>query len=192
MNEPKVFLIHGFEGSPNGGWRPWLMSKLAIEDVYACALAMPSPCTPTKEGWISEITHAVETPSENIFLVGHSLGVPAILQYLQSLPEGAKIGGAVLVSGPYHNVDDGYREKLESFFQPAYDFDSIKRACTNFAVIHGDNDEVVSFSDAEEFARALSCNLVSVPNGGHLNGSSGWRELPQALDALLSFLKPRN
>ena len=206
MDQPKVFIVHGFEGTPNGGWRPWLMGKLALEDVYACALPMPTPYAPTKDGWVTEIARAVGNENvlipaspdggarerrelENVFLVGHSLGVPAILQYLKSLPETAVIGGAVLVSGPYHNVDDGYRMLLESFFDPAYDFAHAKKVCKNFVVIHGSDDTVVPFSDAEEFSKALSCELISVENGGHLNGSSGWRELPPALDALIRFIK---
>ncbi len=192
MTAPKVFLIHGFEGMPNGGWRPWLMGKLALDDVYACALPMPLPYTPTKDGWVQEIKRAIPEPGENIFLVGHSLGVPAILQYLHGLPDGVTIGGAVLVSGPYHNVDDGYSVLLESFFEPAYDFARIKKSCKNFVVIHGANDTVVKFSDAEEFSRALACKLISIPNGGHLGGSDGWRELPQALSALKNFYAPHS
>ncbi len=192
MKEPKVFLIHGFEGMPNGGWRPWLMGNLALEGVYACALPMPNPYTPKKEEWVEEIGRVCNAPGENIFLVGHSLGVNAVLQYMQSLPEGSKIGGAVLVSGPYHNVDDGYKDQLESFFEPQYDFAKIRSVCGNFAVIHGDNDEVVPFSDAEEFSLALSCDLMPIKNGGHLNGESGWRELPEALTALKKFLIPNS
>lgn len=188
-NQPKVFMVHGFEGVPNGGWRPWLMAQLALQDIYACALPMPLPSTPTRDGWIKEIMHAVPTPNENIYLVGHSLGVSAILQYLKTLPEELKIGGAVLVSGPYHNVDDGYKEKLQSFFEPEYDFQHYKKVCKNFLVIHGDNDPVVPVSDAEEFSKALSCELIKIPNGGHLNGSSGHRELPAAFDALMRFIK---
>lgn len=188
MKEPKIFLIHGFEGIPNGGWRSWLMGELALKDVYACALPMPSPYAPTKDAWIQEINHAVPEAAENIFLVGHSLGAPAILQYLQTLPEGTMIGGAVLVSGPFHNTKDEYQELLATFFEPEYDFSLIKSRCKHFAVIHGSNDNVVPFSDAEEFSRALSCELIRIENGGHLNGSSGWRELPEALATLSRWL----
>ena len=188
-NEPKVLLIHGFEGTPNGGWRPWLMGKLGLLDVYACALPMPTPAMPKKEEWISEIAHAAGTPSENIFLVGHSLGVPAILHYLQTLPEGAKIGGAVLVSGPFTKPEGNEYEPIKNFFEPAFDFAKIKASCKNFTVIHGDNDPIVVFSDAEIFSKELFCKLVTIPNGRHLNGSSGWRELPAALEALEGFFK---
>ncbi|MEI8130711.1 MAG: alpha/beta hydrolase [bacterium] len=184
---PRVFLIHGFEGTPNGGWRPWLMAQLALKDIFACSLAMPSPENPTQIEWTNEIARAVGEPSENIFLIGHSLGVPAILQYLQSLKTGDQIGGVVLVSGPFQNVTDEYSTKLESFFVPSFDFDRIKNACKQFVVIHGDNDPLVPFSDAVLFGQELDCPVMPVTNGGHLNGSSGWRELPQVLTALEGF-----
>src|SRR4051812_15651866 len=129
MAEPKVFLIHGFEGTPNGGWRPWLMAKLGLLDIFACSLAMPTPATPQKEEWLSEIKHAVGTPNDKTILVGHSLGVSAILQYLQTLPEGQTIGGAVLVSGPFRNGTGAEAPLEESFFHPEWNFTKIKNAC---------------------------------------------------------------
>jgi len=89
----KVFIVHGFGGEPNGGWRPWLMGELAKKDIYACALPMPTPEEPKKEEWVKAITDAIKIPNEEIFLVGHSLGVPAILHYLENLVA----GGGVLV-----------------------------------------------------------------------------------------------
>lgn len=163
------------------------MERLGKEDIYTCALPMPNPNTPVKDEWVEEIRSAVGAPDRLVFLVGHSLGVPAILHYLKTLPENESIGGAVLVSGPYHNTDDGYQKLLESFFGN-FDFIRAKKVCMNFAVIHGDNDPAVPFRDAEELSRALSCELISIPNGGHLNGSSGWYELPQLLAVLRNFL----
>ncbi len=194
MNDKKVFMVHGFRGEPNGGWRPWLMGQLAKADVYACALPMPTPSDPIKEEWIKEIQHAIPNPNEDIFLVGHSLGVPAILNYLESLPEGAKIGGAVLVSGPIEKIDtenpDSKLRKIDHFFHD-FDFNKIKNSCLQFSVIHGDNDPKVVFENhAIPLSEKLSCELISIPNGGHLNGNSGWYELPEAFTALMHFLTP--
>lgn len=70
----KVFIIHGFEGSPNGGWRPWLMSELEKKDVYACALAMPHSENPLCSEWVQEIErHVIQNKEDDIYLVGHSL-----------------------------------------------------------------------------------------------------------------------
>lgn len=176
-------------GIPNGGWRPWLMRELAKQGVYACSLPMPSPNDPKKDEWVSEISRSVGEPNEEVFLVGHSLGTPAILKYLETLPEGKKVGGAVLISGPIKNNQDEYFDKINSFFEGQFDFNHIKKVCNKFFVIHGSNDSVVPFEEAETISKLLSCELINIHNGGHLNGESGFYELPEALEALENMLK---
>lgn len=182
----KVFIVHGFEGSPNGGWGPWLMGELEKKDIYACALSMPSPEAPIPTEWVGEVARHVEgNKNDEIYLVGHSLGVPTILLYIQSHPEASNIKGAVLVSGPIEPNDNA---KLTHFFDEEFDFEVIKTKVQKFAVIHGDDDKDVPLSNAEDLSRALGAKLIVIPNGGHLNGSSGWTVLPQCLEELLGML----
>lgn len=177
-------MIHGFNGEPNGGWRPWLMGELTKKDIYACALPMPNPEAPVKEEWIKTISNATGQPNEEIFLVGHSLGVPAILRYLETLSVGQKIGGAVLVSGPFSIIQKNGYECVNKFLENSFDFKHIKNVCNNFVVVHGSDDQMVSFNDAEQISKNLACELVSVPGGKHLNGSAGFYEVPQILSSL--------
>lgn len=185
----KVFMVHGFGGEPNGGWRPWLMGELAKEDVWACALAMPTPDTPKKDQWVGEIKRAIGEPNEHYVLAGHSLGVPAILRYLESLPEGLNIGGAVLVSGPAYSLNKEKYLQLDHFVDTPFNFKHIKKVCGDFVVIHGDNDDKVPFNHAQELSKNLNCKLVSIPNGGHLGRSDGWIELPEVLEAVNEMIK---
>lgn len=181
----KVFIIHGFEGKPNGGWRPWLMGELEKLDVYACALAMPDPFFPKCADWISEISRHIPEADENVFLVGHSLGVPAILRYLEAASFSKKFGGVFLVSGPCEkeeNPDDEKYQKLKSFYGKPFAFESIKNKAQKFAVIHGEDDQMVDFSHAKKLSKVLDCQLVAIKNGGHLNGASGWKTLPHLLE----------
>ncbi len=183
---PKVFLIHGFEGSPNGGWRPWLLGELEKKDVYACALSMPDPADPQPIEWVEEIARHVERNKEDqIYLVGHSLGVPAILRYIESMPKRNRIAGAVLVSGPSMPVDD---EKVNRFLNTPFDFEEIKERIGSCTIIQGDNDPRVSFDHAENLSKNLGAQITVIKNGGHLNGSSGWLKLPEALDAILGMI----
>jgi len=184
----KVFIIHGFDGQPNGDWRPWLMGELAKKDIYACALPMPTPEKPEKDEWVKTIVDAVGEPNNEFFLVGHSLGSPIILRYLETL-NGVKISGVVLVSGPAFPIERGGYEKVNKFLDTSFDFEKIKTTCNNFVIIHGDNDPNVPFSDAEYLSKNLSCDLISVPNGGHLAGHDGFYELPQLLEVLEKMLK---
>jgi len=72
----KVFIIHGLGGNPNGGWRPWLMAELEKQEIYACALSMPTSENPICKEWVDEISRHIERNSgDDIYLVGHFLGV---------------------------------------------------------------------------------------------------------------------
>lgn len=178
----KVFIIHGFEGSPNGGWRPWLMAELEKQDIYACALSMPDPANPICGEWVDEIARHVErNKKDQIYLIGHSLGVPAILRFLENTTA-TNVKGTILVSGPAFKTT---KKKVENFLAEPFDFKTITSKVKDITVIHGDNDKSVSFDQAEFLQKELGAKLITIQNGGHLNGSAGWLQLPQALDALL-------
>lgn len=178
----KVFIVHGFNTGPNSSWIPWLMSELKKEDIYATSLTMPSPDEPSCVDWMDEINrHVSRSLNDEIYLVGHSLGVAAILNYAQNYSDnGQIIKGAVLVSGRVQKSDN---PKTQSFYGE-FDFEKIKMKINKFSVIHGDNDEMVSVSNAYEISEKLGIEPVIIENGAHLNGSAGWRELPQAMKAL--------
>ena len=149
----KVFIIHGFQGSPNGGWRPWLMGELEKLDIYACALSMPNPDNPLCTEWVEEISRHIEkNKSDEIYLVGHSLGVPAILRYLEQAPQGAHIAGVILVSGP---SEKNGNEKIVNFLETPFDFKVIGLRVQKFAIIHGDNDPNVPLRNAEFLSKEL-------------------------------------
>ncbi|MCL4400159.1 alpha/beta hydrolase [Patescibacteria group bacterium] len=176
----KVFIIHGFEGSPNGGWRPWLMEELEKLDIYACALPMPTPESPICSEWVEEISRQINSnKNDDIYLVGHSLGSTAILRYLESAEK--EIMGVILVSGPCRKNNN---RKIDSFLDKPFNYGNIKSKSKKFAIIQGDNDPNVPMDDAETLSRELEGKLIIVPDGGHLNGSSGWHKLPQCFDEL--------
>ena len=185
LHMKKVFIVHGFEGSPNGGWRPWLMGELAKHEIYACALSMPSPEAPKLAEWLAEISrHVDRNAQDELYLVGHSLGVPSILRYLETAPSALGLAGAVLVSGPCEPTGNA---KLGEFLDEPFDLAAIKPKLGRCVVVHGDNDPLVPLAQAEKLSRELGAKLVIIKNGGHLNGSSGWYTLPAALDALLAM-----
>ena len=146
------------------------MGELEKKNIYACALSMPDPNNPIPSEWIKEISRHVErNTKDHIYLVGHSLGVPAILLYLQKT--NAK------------NI------KVAEFLKEPFDFKLIQSKVKRIVVIHGDNDKNVSFDQGETLAKELNGKLIKIKNGGHLNGSSGWTTLPICLKELLDMMK---
>ena len=177
----KVFIIHGFQGMPNGGWRPWLMGELEKKNIYACSLPMPDPEWPLCSEWVGEIERSVEwSVGDEVYLVGHSLGATAILRYLEN-DNVHPIQGAVLVAGPISKNDN---RTIDNFLEDGFDFSTISSKCGRFAVIQGDDDPSVPMKDAERLSSELSAELTVVQGGKHLNTSAGWFELPPCLDAL--------
>jgi uncharacterized protein len=179
----KVFIIHGFDGSPNGAWRPWLMAELEKQDIYACALSMPKPQDPIPSEWIAEIARHID---HEVYLVGHSLGATAILRYLETAPERLDLPGIILVSPPCKETQN---RKIDAFLNRPFDFKIIKSKIKKCIVIHGDNDPYVPMDHAETCARELDGELIVIPNGGHLNGGAGCFELPLLRDKLLKMME---
>lgn len=179
----KVFIVHGFHGWPNGGWRVWLMGELEKKEIYACALSMPNTDGPICKDWIEEISRIVEVnKNDEIYLVGHSLGTTAILRYLESYA--TKIAGAVLVSGSIEPVEN---KAISNFLNKPFDFKKIETKANKFLVIHGDNDSRVPYEQAKTLAKELDCKLITIKNGGHLTGLEGWDSLPQVLEGLVDL-----
>lgn len=176
-----VLLVHGFEGTPNGSWRPWLMRELEKAGVYTASLAFPKPNKPELADWISVLNYNVNLfPKSKIYLVGHSLGVPAILQYLQKCKPD-NVVCSILVSGPIRNE----KKAIKSFFDKDVDYQKVRTFSKRFLVIHGDNDRFVPYKQAVTLSEGLGCQLVTVKNGGHLNEYNGCLELPVALGEIV-------
>jgi len=182
----KVFLIQGFEGSPNGGWRPYIMYELEKIGIYACSLPMPSPEAPILEEWLDTIKNVIERDLEDeVYLVGHSLGGTVILRYLERFNT-SNIKGVILASAPCNlNKND----KIAGFLNTGFNWDAIKNYKNSAVVIHGSNDPYVPISDAEEIKNKLNAELIIIQDGKHLNGSAGYLELPEALNALIKMFK---
>lgn len=182
----KVFIIHGFEWSPNGAWRPWLMAELEKQDIYACALSMPNPENPLCSEWLGEIArHVASNNSDEIYLIGHSLGWPAILRFLETT-QVKNVHGTILVSSPSEKNEN---KKIDTFLDTEFDFEKIRSSCSAFVIIHGDNDPLVPLSNAQSLSEKLWGGLIMIKNGWHLNGSAGFFTLSECLDVLNTMIK---
>ncbi|MDQ5893010.1 MAG: serine hydrolase [Patescibacteria group bacterium] len=177
----KVYIIHGYTGHPDKNWFPWLKSELEKDGVDVNVLAMPNTDAPQYLEWLQHIQSQVVNPDENTYFVGHSLGCITILQYLNSLKDGIKIGGVVLVAGfstPIHFTE------LNSFFDVPLDEDKIKNNAGKIVAINSDNDPHVPYWQAEELAKRFDLELVTIHNGQHLNAKAGYKEIPIVLEKL--------
>ncbi len=154
---------------------------------------MPNADNPGVPEWIGAIASFVGAPSEDVILLGHSLGVPAILRYLEFLPAGSSVGGVALVSGfieplEPENPRSDFR-KIDSFVVPPINFDKIKNIPKQAVVLHGSEDKVVPFAHAEKISEGLGCKLMRVEGGDHFSQRTKpiCYKLPEVLEVLLEM-----
>src|SRR3972149_1809387 len=95
----RVFIAHGWEGTPESGWFPWLKQELETRGFDVFVPQLPDTNHPRREKWVPALAEVVGVPDEQTYLIGHSMGCQTIARYLESLPEGVRVGGAIFVAG---------------------------------------------------------------------------------------------
>lgn len=184
----RVFLIHGWEGYPEEGWRPWLKKELENKGYEAIVPAMPDTATPTLEKWLPYLAEIVGALDKDCYFVGHSLGCIAILRYLETLKENQMVGGAILVAGFSHDLEyEGYKGELKSFFKTPLLWEKIKKHCKKFVVLHSYDDPYVPIKHADIFKDKLNADVIKMENMKHFSGSDGIMKLPIVLEKLLEI-----
>ncbi len=178
----RAILIHGFQGSPLHGWRPWLKEELEALSWSVSIPAMPHADSPLCNEWVQTISKTVGTPDASCALVGHSLGCMAILRYLESLPAPARLGPVILVAGFGHDIGN---PALASFCTPPLDFTAIRPHASRFVALHSDNDPFIPLSEGHYLQKQLGAELIVQKGMGHFSSSEGTTKLPVVLEKLL-------
>lgn len=181
----KVFIIHGWGGSSEVNWFPWMKEELEKLNIQVEVLTMPNSLNPQLEEWLDFMREKIVQPSEEIFLVGHSLGCITILRYLESLGENEKVGGIILVAGFSRSI--GIPE-LENFFVCPLDYEKVKRSVISKIFINSDNDPYVPLEEGKIMEEKLDGKLVIMHKAYHLSEGNGFFTFPTGLEELLKML----
>ena len=182
----RAVIIHGWEGSPKIDWKPWLKDRLEQSGFKVFAPQMPNANHPKMNEWVNHISKIVRIPDKDCYFIGHSLGCITILRYIETLKEGQKVGGTVLVAGFTSNL--GY-DDLENFFTKRVDWDKIKSHCSKFVAIHSDNDPDVSLHYGNFFKEELGAKVIIQHDMGHFTIGDGITKLPIALESIIKISK---
>jgi predicted alpha/beta hydrolase family esterase len=184
----RVFLVHGWDGNPQNSWFPWLKKELESRDFSVQAPAMPDSEHPKIEPWVSKLSEVVGTPDEQTYFIGHSIGNQTIMRYLQTLPEGTKVGGFISVAGFFTLPNLETQEEIDiakPWLETPIGANKIKKMIDNIISIFSDNDPDVPLSDKELFREKLGAKIIVEHGKGHFSDDFGITELPVVLEELL-------
>ncbi len=190
--QKRVFIIHGWDRSPEKDSLPWLRRELEVRGFEVSVPDMPNPDEPVIERWIFHLSSVAKEVDENTYFICHSIGGQAVLRYLEKLPEGTKIGGVVFVAGWFTltNLEtDEEWETAKPWIETPINFDKVKKHANKFIAIFSDNDPFVPLENKEMFEKKIGAKTVVELNKGHFLSEDGVTELPSVIDALLEISK---
>lgn len=185
MNKKKVIILHGYEGSQGINWFPWLKDEVEGRGVEVQIPLMPNSCSPKLCEWLDYLGKLIGEPDENLFIVGHSLGGPAIFRYLETLPHGKRIGGAVVVAGFAESI---HSDAVENFVSGEWDDEKIRNSSRNITLINSDDDPYIPMAMAERMRKRFDAKLVVMHKAQHICEKAGFLQLPEALEELQELM----
>jgi leucyl-tRNA synthetase family protein len=148
-------LLHGFNGSNEGIFFPWLKQELNKRKVKVVCPNLPNANNPTEDEQVEYVLKTCEF-NANTILFGHSLGAVVALKVLEKL--NTKIAGVVLAGGFTHpNFKDNPR-LFEKSFSWQFDFNKIKSNIKFVKILNDPTDYAI---DPEQ-GRTLQKNLGGV------------------------------
>ena len=188
----KVYMIHGWDGTPEESWFPWLKKELEAKGFEVIAPQMPDADLPRIEKWVPALKSIIKDPDENTYFVGHSMGCQAIVRYLETLPSETRIGGAVFVAGFLRHITNLEQEPDvldvdREWAETPIDFAKARSCLSKSVAIFSTNDLCVSLDNRKDFQQKLGSEIITLQNKGHLNDDDDVFKFPEALSAVLKM-----
>lgn len=182
----RVFIIHGWEGTPESNWFPWLKKELEQRGYKVFVPQLPNPMTPDSNSWLSSLKQLVRNPDEDTIFVGHSLGCIAILRFLENID--TKVGAVILVAGFGKKLEyEGYRGEVDGFFDKLINWKKIKNSSNKFVTFHSKNDPFVDICNSNLFKEKLNAQSIVHEDMSHYNEGAGITKFPDLLNIILKL-----
>jgi len=187
--QKRVFIIHGWGGSPNEGWLPWIRKELEDRDFEVHVPQMPNPENPMIKERVDFLNDLVGRPDENTYFIGHSIGGQTILRYLEKINE--KVGGVFLVAGWFtlNNLEKDEGPIARPWIETPIDFEKVQANASKIVTILSDNDPYVPLKKtAKIFREKLAADVIIEKRKGHFSGEDKITAIPLLLEKILEIV----
>lgn len=155
-----------FEKFKTKGWKDTLDEKLG-KDFEVISPKMPNPMNAKYNEWKIMFNKLLPFLSDNIILIGHSLGGIFLAKYLSENKFPKKIKATFLVSAPYDEKD--VKDSLGDFKLPKK-LDKFQKQGGKIFLYHSEDDKVVPFTDLGKYKNSLlDAKIAIFKNRGHFD-----------------------
>ncbi len=150
-------LLHGFNGSSEGVFFPWLKNELHSRGLEIQVPNLPNSNHPTEAEQVDFVLKNCKF-NENTILFGHSLGAVVAMKVLEKLPH--KISGLVLAGG---FTSPEFKDKVRPFhstFNWEFNFTEIKNKVGFIKILSDPNDYAVRLEQNQSLHKYLGGTLI--------------------------------
>ncbi|HEV7449009.1 MAG TPA: alpha/beta fold hydrolase [Candidatus Paceibacterota bacterium] len=188
----RVFIVHGWDGAPTDSWFPWLKQELEAKGFEVHVPQLPEPGSPRIYNWVPALAQVVGVADEQTYFVGHSMGCQTTARYLETLPEGQKVGGAVFVAGFFKHLvnlddDENSKETDKHWLTTPPDLAKVKLHLPKSVAIFSDNDPWVPLDNQDDYRDKLGSEIIIEHEKEHYGNGSGIKEVPVVLEKVLEM-----
>lgn len=183
----KVLILHGIHGHAGKHWMQWLHDRLSENGFEVIMPTLPNSTDPSYSDWIPFLQKIFESFSDNdlkdLIIVGHSMGVPAVLEVIQNL--NSPIKALYSVAGFYRD----YGSELNTKFMSSLNI-NISKARSNIRnsfVVFGGDDPYVPRDILKELATGLDVEPIILEKAGHVNSDAGYMKFELLLREILKL-----
>lgn len=182
MQRNNYIIIHGSFASPFSNWIPWLRYELEKKNLEVYTPDFPSGVGfQTYENWSKLLKTYMNAKilTENTTIFAHSIAPVFICKFL--IENKLKVKKLVFVCGfnNYLGINQEYDTVNKSMYLD--NLEEVKKYCNDIVCYYTDNDPYVKYEVEKTFADTIATKQKIIPNGGHLNGETGYQKIPELL-----------
>jgi predicted alpha/beta hydrolase family esterase len=160
--------IPGYNHNSESMWHPDFRKYIIESGNEVTTLNLPGGKYPVFIEWYPIIEQAVAEAKNPVILVGHSLGTRAALLFLEQTQYSVQ---DVVLIAPFDNslTNASFRNgNYSNFFDHLVDIDKVKSNIKgNIKVIGSEDDANIPYIQAQNIAKDLSTELISIPDSSH-------------------------
>ena len=175
----RAIIIHGWEGTPEDEWLPWLGKTLKDNGWKVEIPAMPNTKKPKLDEWMK--TLVALHPDKDTLLIGHSLANALILHFLEQ--KDTTVKGVIMVAAWDWLMED-VKEFHQTFFETEFDYEAIKKKQIPLIIVNSTTDPWIEFEQGKNMAPKLDAKFIAIENAGHFMGRDGYTEFPKLIEIL--------
>lgn len=159
MSSYYFVLLHGYKGTSQSIFLPWLKNQLEQKGHTVSVPDLPNSATPSEKEQVDAVLQH-ETLNTQTVLFGHSLGAVIAMKVVEKLENPVR---ALILAGGFADVKFKDRERpFTNTFDWNFDFEKIKKNAETIKILHDIHDYAIPHEQAELLQQKLSAELFTV------------------------------